>query len=209
MSNIGVMKRCVISDCTLEGNFSVCFKFPKDSDLVEKWISRLPLLDYSKINFEEAVLCEHHFNPKELLEDYEFNKELARGAVPEYFQTNNDINSDSCRFCLRIIEGGKIPIDQMIKSHYQNVMQQEISSENILQSICKSCHVNIRNFSHMKNKIQENQIQISNLLKTAQSEFLEIKMELYLSDEERDSDSTMKLEATESKRSEVIVDPKR
>jgi hypothetical protein len=113
-----MVKRCVVQDCSLEGDYSYFFNFPDDSQLLNKWVSRLPILNLTSLNFKEAVICEHHFNPKELKDGLGFSKELANGAVPEYFPGNEEIDANICRFCLRKLGQDKIAIDDITRFVY-------------------------------------------------------------------------------------------
>lgn len=185
-----MLKRCVIPDCSLEGDFSEFFPFPKDLKFLDQWISKLPLLNISSLNLKSAEICEHHFNPKELKDGLGFQKELLKNAIPEYFPSNEEIDWESCRFCLKKLEGGKLPLDDLIKTHYQNLMQEELNMDFPQSFACEDCFHAIRNSSHIKSKIQENQIKLSNFSpKLRNSEFLEIKMEVFVSDEDIASES--------------------
>lgn len=187
-----MVKRCAIQDCSLEGDYSQFFHFPKDLKLLDQWISKLPLINLMNLDFKEAVLCEYHFNPKELIDGPKFNKELVKDAVPEYFPENEVIDRDSCRFCLKKVDGVKLPLDNLIQGHYQNLMQEELSIQSTLTISCGNCYNQIRNSSFIKSKIQGNQNRLQNL---PQSEFLEIKMEMYNSDEEMDNKNFMETAA--------------
>jgi hypothetical protein len=192
---IKMLKRCIIPECSLEGESSQIFPFPKDFCVQDQWMLKIPLLDLSSLNFQEAVICEHHFNPKEVTQGPGYKKELSKGALPEYFPGYDDINSDSCRFCLKKLEEDKIPIDQIIKGHYQNLIQEEFNT-NIQQIFtCANCYNAIRKSSLIKSKVIENQIKLNSFpQKYVDSEFLEIKMEVYQSDEEIQENTTSKVQ---------------
>lgn len=190
-------KTCLIPDCKLVDNFSSTFHFPKELKLLDQWIYRLPVLNFGNLNFKKAVICEHHFNPKDLLEGFGFSKELVGNAIPEYFPVSDEIDSNSCRFCLRKIEGEKFEIDELIVAHYKNLVQDEFSSGSQQSHCCESCYSQIRNSSHFKSKIQENQRKFSNIFQKNQAlEYLDIKVEL--PDFDNDLDDNFDMESIES-----------
>jgi hypothetical protein len=173
-------KRCVIPDCLLEDKTTQFFYFPiRDPELLDQWIARMPLLNFTQINLKKAVICEYHFSPNDLIDSESKNKKvLMEMAVPENFPVDEELNVNSCRFCLRNIEGQKHPIDEFSKFYYKNLMQAELKNE-FLQYSCEDCLSAIRNCSFIKNKIQENQMKLASIPEENKPEmdFLEIKME--------------------------------
>lgn len=187
-----MVNRCVVPGCSLEGDFSEYFHFPQDLNLQDRWISRLPLLDFTSLNFKEAVICEHHFNPKEVKDGPGFTKKLMENSVPEYIPTHKEINSDSCRFCLDIIEGKKFRLNELIKTHYQSLMQEEMNTCFHQKFSCEKCFIAIRNSAYIKSKIQENQIKLMQI--GLPTEFLEIKVETCHFDDEQEMKPTVEFE---------------
>jgi hypothetical protein len=131
------------------------------------------------LNSKEAVICEHHFNPKDLIEGLGFNKFLAENAVPEYFPRDQNEESQFCRFCLRNIQGIEMEVDELLLEHYKNLTQEELSADYSQLISCESCYNTIRNSSHYKNKLLENQRQLPELLQMKHPpEYLDIKLEI-------------------------------
>jgi hypothetical protein len=175
-------KRCVIPECSLEGDNSQLFHFPNDRELLNRWIIKIPAINLMDLNHRESVICEHHFRPEDLIDGPGFSKELANGAVPENFPNNNDeIDFTCCRFCLRKLKDQKNRVDDLITFHYKNFIQEDFCTDSPQLSFCEDCYNVIINCSLIKTKIQENQKKIANV---SQLEFFEIKMEQYHSDEE-------------------------
>jgi hypothetical protein len=165
-------KRCVIPDCTpTNDSTSQYFHFPKDLSLQEKWLEKIPLLDFTSLNFEESVICERHFNLKK------GTRKLSKKTLP-VFPAIEKLYPESCRFCLRKMEGSNLQIDDTIKFHYQNLLQEELSDDFKQTSCCFNCYKAIRNSSLIKNKIQVNQELLKSLIEqNLEKDFVEIKIE--------------------------------
>lgn len=194
-----MVKRCVIPDCSLEGDFSHYFHFPEDSNLLDQWLKKLPLLNFGSLNFKGVVLCERHFNPKEVIFGQGLIKKLVENSVPEYFPQIEKIDSNnySCRFCLRKLGGKSIIVDDLVKSYYENLVQEELWNDYPQTFSCESCCNAIRNSSFIKTKVQENQIRLMNLAMKERNP--EIKEEVPEGEEEMIVTPDMKLrEKTEN-----------
>lgn len=179
---------CIIPDCTTEDDDIKFFNFPKDSKMLDRWIQQLPMINFADIDFREALICESHFNPKDIFEDIESRKILVKNAVPENFDTIDEIGTEfSCRFCLKRIDGNKIEIDALIKSYYQNLMQDDLDPNIPLTLSCDDCFSAIRNASFIRKKILENQNKLASLFEENAEDFLEIKEELYESNDDMEA----------------------
>lgn len=165
----GKMKSCVIPNCSAKGDSVQYFSFPKDLKLLDQWISKLPLLNFTSLNFETAEICADHFGGTRS------KRKLRKDAVPEIFPSNEEIDWESCRFCLKKLEERKLPLDDLLKTHYQNIMQEELSLDYQQSFSCLDCSNAIRNSSHIKTKILENQIKLTKMPK---SEQIDVKMEI-------------------------------
>lgn len=179
-----MVKNCVIPDCLLEDENSQYFHFPESSDLLDQWLSKMPLLNFTSLDFKEALICEYHFYKEDRngQETSEFHTELVASAVPEYFPGSYEFHGDCCRFCLKKMDGIGVLIDGSILAHYKNLMQEELSSDNFQSFACENCGDAIRKASVIKTKIRENQLKLDSI------ETVEIKEEFYESLEELESE---------------------
>jgi hypothetical protein len=60
-----MVKRCVILailDCSLEDDSSQVFPFPEDLNLLDQWLTKMPLSIFKTLNFNKTAICEHHFS---------------------------------------------------------------------------------------------------------------------------------------------------
>jgi hypothetical protein len=178
---------CIIPECKSNSDDTQLFNFPSDSKMLDRWIQQLPMFNFADIDFSVAKICESHFNQKDIFEDIESRKILVKNAVPEYFDSIDEIGIDfSCRFCLNKIEGKKIEIDSLIQTYYKNLMQDDLNENIPLNFSCEDCFNAIRNSSFLRKKILENQNKLASVFEEecGEEDYVQIKEELYSSDNE-------------------------
>jgi hypothetical protein len=199
-----MVKRCIIPDCSLEDDISQFFPFPGNPKLLDRWISKMPLLNLTNFNFKDVFICDGHFNQEDFIDMPGQSKELRPNAVPENFKTIESVNSECCRFCLQSLKDEKFALDQLLRYHYRNLVQEELSMEFPQKFCCLTCHNAIRNSSHIKTKIQEHQIRLS-LLPQKEIELEEVNVKVE-SPEQLDvsNNATSELESSFVKEEENI-----